>query len=189
MLPCIRLAMLSKVCKYLNTTVIFVMVAAIFNIATINWIVFEQQHLALKRKFERQLKAGIPDDQLIVFKFSPSEEGHLDWKHEREFVFNGEYYDVVSVEVVQGLKVIRCISDDAEHEIEELADDLAGRSDQNKSKEPVLLKYIPGFAYTQKSSPKECFVGNAFHHAHCNDQYTVRFFPQPPDWNVLTEIS
>ncbi|MBL0316308.1 MAG: hypothetical protein IPP69_11190 [Flavobacteriales bacterium] len=173
----------------MNTTVIFVMVAGIFNIATVNWIVFEQQHLALKRKFERQLKAGIPDDQLIVFKFSPSEESQLNWKHEREFIYNGEYYDVVSVQLVEGQKVIRCISDHAEHEIEELAEDLAGRSDQNVTKEPFLLKYIPGLAYTQMVSAKEGFVGNTIHHVHCNDQFTLRFFPQPPDWNFLTEIS
>lgn len=173
-----------KQCKYLKTSVILVMVCGIFNIATLNWLLIEHQHKTLKRKFEKQIKAGIPGDQLVVFRVDEANAHQMQWIDEKEFTFHGEYYDVVDVTMDSGVKVIRCISDKAEHEIEEMAEEMAKRSERNDDGMLILLKYIPEYQQTylevETSMPEYKFPL----HIEAIDRFRFRFQPQPPDFFI-----
>ena len=57
------------------------------------------QQRAVKKAVKRTLMAGVPDDELVLLRFSHTEaETQLRWEHSREFEFDGDMYDIVRKE-------------------------------------------------------------------------------------------
>lgn len=127
---------------YLNSPVIVVMMVAIIHISAINWIIYRQQKYVLKERFERQLKAGISEDKISCFTFSKEQLSLLDWQDEREFILNGVFYDVLSKRTNADFTEVRCLRDDDEKALEELAEKMAGESDSDHEYSLILLKFI-----------------------------------------------
>lgn len=137
--------------------------------------------MALKRNFERILKAGIPDDQLVIFRMTPDEEKELSWVNHKEFIFHGEYYDIVSMISEAGIKEFRCISDKAEHEIEELAEEMAGRSEKNGTQKFPHLKYVPESTLIAVKSQFPFLIHRTCLIHQMKDHFHFQIHPQPPD--------
>jgi hypothetical protein len=52
----------------------------------------------LRKEIKRKIVAGLNEDELVLLKFAKADLlKKLKWKHSREFEFNGEMYDIVSV--------------------------------------------------------------------------------------------
>ncbi|WP_123776104.1 hypothetical protein [Brumimicrobium aurantiacum] len=59
------------------------------------WLKFEKT--AIQKSVKRQLMQGIPKEELITFSFAKEDTAKLlDWKHEKEFEWQGEMYDIVT---------------------------------------------------------------------------------------------
>lgn len=71
----------------------------------------------LHRKVERQIKATLPDEELIAFTFSPSETDAdtPEWERDDEFRYKGKMYDVVRSEPAGGDSTrYYCLADEDE---------------------------------------------------------------------------
>src|SRR4029079_12891061 len=83
----------------------------------------------------------------VELRFSLNELSRLKWENDKEFVYNGELYDVIKKKNVNGSLVIQCIKDKKETH---LVDDYVKVSKEtqgdasSKNKSTVLLKLITG---------------------------------------------
>ncbi len=61
---------------------------------TYTWLHYRKA--AVRKQVKRELKKHIPKEDLIFFKFSKKDsQEKLQWKHSKEFEYQGEMYDVV----------------------------------------------------------------------------------------------
>ncbi len=62
-------------------------------------LIFKVQQLLIRREMKAQIKAGIPDDQLVLLRFPKTGEADFSRPHwligEKEFRYQGKMYDVV----------------------------------------------------------------------------------------------
>lgn len=57
-------------------------------------------------------------DKLIHFTFSSTDYQQLEWeKTDKEFLWKGKLYDIVSIDEDKGTKILHCLSDEKEDEI------------------------------------------------------------------------
>ena len=76
---------------------------------------FEFSHIKLKKEIKLLLKQGVPDNELVSFKFSNTELEQLIWLKKNEFNLNGNLFDVVErYKSSDGTTHMRCISDKKE---------------------------------------------------------------------------
>ena len=76
---------------------------------------FEFSHYRLKKDLKLLIKSGVPQDELIVFEFSPEEINELVWLKKNEFDRNGKLFDVVRSHIEEnGSTYMECISDSQE---------------------------------------------------------------------------
>jgi hypothetical protein len=97
-----------------NAFVFLLLTAFAFNIGGPFVILKIQQH-QIKQEIERQIKTGIPENELTQITISSENQKDLFWKDRNEFRFRGNMYDVVRVEIVNATtKVYHCIPDGQE---------------------------------------------------------------------------
>lgn len=53
----------------------------------------------VREQIKQEILLGMDKGELVQFSFSKQESDELDWEHEREFMYNGQSYDVVEKEV------------------------------------------------------------------------------------------
>lgn len=86
---------------------------------------FKVQQLVIRREIKRQIKAGVPDEELHILSFSASEADRLEWEEEgREFRWKGQMYDVVRKEIAGNTVHYYCINDSEETELFLALDDM-----------------------------------------------------------------
>lgn len=75
--------------------ILFILALILPFIGIYGWLKFEKA--AIQKTVKRQLMQGIPKDELIQFTFALNDTATvLDWKHGKEFEFQGEMYDIVT---------------------------------------------------------------------------------------------
>lgn len=85
-------------------------------IAVSSW--FELSRRAIRKEIKTQIKAGIPEKDLIQFSFNSTELKKLVWIKKNEFHLNGRLYDVVNrVFHSDGTVTLKCIDDLQEKEL------------------------------------------------------------------------
>jgi hypothetical protein len=79
---------------------------------------FELSRRAIRKEIKTQIKAGIPEKDLIQFSFNSTELKKLVWIKKNEFHLNGRLYDVVNrVFHSDGTITLKCIDDLQEKEL------------------------------------------------------------------------
>lgn len=72
----------------------------------------------IKKEVKKRLLAGLPDSELVFFKFSKDGSNTLlRWEHAEEFEYRGEMYDVVRQSVGNDTVLFWCWHDRAETRI------------------------------------------------------------------------
>ena len=75
--------------------ILFILALTLPFVGIYGWLKFEKA--AIQKTVKRQLMEGIPKDELVQFTFALSDTATvLDWKHGKEFEFQGEMYDIVT---------------------------------------------------------------------------------------------
>lgn len=74
------------------------------------------ERISIRQAIKQRIKAGVPEGERLVFRFTDQELDALDWEEEgREFRRNGRMYDVVERhQLADGTVELSCIDDDQE---------------------------------------------------------------------------
>jgi hypothetical protein len=79
--------------------------------------------LSIQREVYREVifhksKSLIEYDKLIHFTFSSTDYQKLEWEEiDKEFLWKGKLYDIVSIDENKTMKILHCLSDEKEDEI------------------------------------------------------------------------
>ncbi|MCF1715674.1 hypothetical protein L0U88_13635 [Flavihumibacter sp. RY-1] len=111
-------------------------------------VVFKLQQLQIRREIKRQIKKGVPENELHLITVKQGQEEQLDWQNEKEFIYKGTFYDVVRKETgAAGTTLYYCINDTQEEELFANLDALIKQySEKQQSKGKMakkLLKLAP----------------------------------------------
>lgn len=79
------------------------------------WFLHRQKEI--RKEVKHQLIAGLSDSELIHFKFTQDELASLEWKHDKEFKYNGYMYDIVKRKKLGDTTHFWCWKDDKETEL------------------------------------------------------------------------
>jgi hypothetical protein len=83
---------------------------------------------SVRKEVKWKMIEGIEKDQLVLLKFTTEEsQTILNWKHSKEFEFNGEMYDIVSSEMMGDTILYWCWWDHAETRLNKQLDGLVSR--------------------------------------------------------------
>jgi hypothetical protein len=75
--------------------ILFILALILPFIGVYGWLKFEKS--AVRKSVKHRLMEGIPKDELIQFTFAKSDTATvLNWKHSKEFEFQGGMYDIVT---------------------------------------------------------------------------------------------
>ena len=74
------------------------------------------ERISIRHAVKQRIKAGVPEGERVVFRFTDQDVDALDWEKEgREFRRNGRMYDVVERrQLADGTIELSCIDDDQE---------------------------------------------------------------------------
>ncbi|MEZ4875609.1 MAG: hypothetical protein R2793_09250 [Flavobacteriaceae bacterium] len=103
---------------------------------------FKVQQRSLRKEVKRQIKEGIPEEELVLITITPQNKTKVQWKHDEEFEFEGSMYDVVRTEILnENTIVYHALPDEKEHQlIETFLEKI--KKDQQKDQKTNSLKYF-----------------------------------------------
>lgn len=73
-----------------------------------------QRRKTVRKDVKHQIIAGLDRSELVLLSFTLSKLEDLKWEHSKEFEFEGEMYDIVETEVVDGITHYWCWPDGEE---------------------------------------------------------------------------
>ncbi len=173
-----------------SLSILFLIVVA-FNMAGI-FIVFKTHQNAIRKEIKQQIKAGIPEHELHIFKLSKKEYCKLHWVREDiEFRLGARMFDIVRSENLSDSIYLYCINDTEEAILFAELDDLTLSKIQKESKgtnnqlfkvvKIVKLEYIT----TEFAFPINYFFENQKEsHTHALEGYVspnLQVLIPPPD--------
>jgi hypothetical protein len=74
----------------------------------------QQRRREVRKEVKHQIIAGLDRSELVLLTFTPEQQTKLKWEHSQEFEFDGEMYDVVEMEVIDGITQYWCWPDNEE---------------------------------------------------------------------------
>jgi len=122
------------------------------------------QKKQVRKNVKHQIVAGLDRSELVLLKFTRDEcESTLQWKHSKEFEFNGSMYDIVEAEVKDGKVHFWCWWDNKETKLNQQLDNLlvgAWNNDpaQRRNKEHLNQLYKSLFIETHPISTQKPYV-------------------------------
>jgi hypothetical protein len=89
-------------------------------------LVFIFQQLEIKRELISILKTDAFEKESTSFVLNNSFNSQVNWEGDAEFSYKGRWYDVVKFDIVNGVKIVRCFSDDKETALVEKYRNISG---------------------------------------------------------------
>lgn len=122
------------------------------------YLMIERENI--REKIEREITQSIPKSALKCIIANPKNSAKIEWRRsEKEFKFEGELYDIVSVEIHNGTAYYFCVNDKTETLLEAKIDNLLEHqadhlpfSDHSKHfltllLEPITIHQIPYYFF------------------------------------------
>ncbi|NVN93848.1 MAG: hypothetical protein HXX18_01055 [Bacteroidetes bacterium] len=73
---------------------------------------------ASHREIKQEIRRGLKDKDLVLIEISDNNKSSVNWKeNDKEFAFNGEMYDVVSIKKLKNKVQYYCINDHREEKL------------------------------------------------------------------------
>tara|TARA_R110002096_G_scaffold238027_3_gene429333 strand:+ start:26373 stop:26906 length:534 start_codon:yes stop_codon:yes gene_type:complete len=134
---------------------IFLFFCFLAPIAT-TFIVLKIQKKQVKREVKWKMIAGIKKEQLVLLKFTEEEKhSKLNWKHSKEFEFNGEMYDITSSEVIGDTTYYWCWWDHEETKLNKQLDNLLaytlGNNPKNQESKKRLHQFFKSLYFSEST--------------------------------------
>jgi hypothetical protein len=153
----------------------------------VTYLYLHYQKNAVRKAVKHQLIEGLDRDELVLLRFSAGEiQTQLRWKHDREFTYRGEMYDIVEREARGDSLYFWCWWDHEETLLDRQLNDLlrgvngkdpCQRSSRQQLQQFFLTLYcaeLPGSSAPAYGKPEP---GNHFLFAFYNRMLTP---PKPP---------
>ncbi len=107
----------------------------------------------IRKEVKQKILNKIEKEDLILLTFTKDEAENLDWKHSREFEFDGQMYDIIKQEI-QGENILYwCWNDNEETKINKQIDSLLafvlGENQQNKENQKRLNNYFNSLFFSE----------------------------------------
>jgi len=131
--------------------------AVCFNPAAYH-LMFRLKQAEIRKQIKMAIKAGVPDEELTVFRLTDSNAGDFEWIHSREFRFRGMMYDVVREEAgTDGERVLHCVTDVQETrlfcKLDEAARKAAGSHAAHTAASHMLMSLLHGMSIPGRLQP------------------------------------
>jgi hypothetical protein len=117
-----------------------------------SFVYFQFERKAIRKEIKSKLKAGVPKEELVEFRFSKDQFQKLKWRKSNEFVIANHFYDVVKrVNNTNDSIVLKCISDKQEDKLFTSLGIMVSSDLHKKHPEssPVHWKTLTGVIYIQ----------------------------------------
>jgi hypothetical protein len=79
------------------------------------WLIFKFQQTAIRHEVKQQIKAGVPESELVILHIAKVWEeqsnSRFEREHGKEFRFDGEMYDIIRSQDIGDTNVYVCIHD------------------------------------------------------------------------------
>jgi len=101
----------------------------------------------IRKEIAGKILKGLHEKEIILLKFTETEtESRLNWKHSREFEYNGQMYDIVGKKEEGGLIYYYCYKDHKETRLnrqkEKLISKALGHDPTRKSQSDKLTNFL-----------------------------------------------
>jgi hypothetical protein len=83
-----------------------------------SFVYFQFERRNIRKEIKTRLKAGVPKEDLVEFRFSSLEFKQLEWRKSNEFVWESHFYDIIEKQNKSHDSVaLKCISDKQEDKL------------------------------------------------------------------------
>lgn len=139
----------------------------------------------VRHEMKQRIKAGVPEEDLVLLKIAKSEEENSDVferMHSREFRYNGQMYDVMRLEDKGDTTYYTCIHDVKESKLFERLDSMVldelNKDEGEKSQREMMLNfftkvylpnYIPEIEHFNTQAKSVFVYLNLFSEKHSQD--------------------
>ena len=118
------------------------------------WVVFKLQQVAVRHEVKQQIRAGVPESDLVTLRIAKVWEktpnARFEREHSKEFRFDGEMYDIIRSREEGDTTVYICIHDvkesglfaDLERLIEEEIDQPINKKSRESMQQLIAAKYV-----------------------------------------------
>ena len=144
------------------------------------------QQRNLRKEVKQKIKQGIAEEELAIITITPENKDALLWKHDKEFMFEGEMYDVVYAETInEGTTVYHALPDKKEHElIEKFLEKIKKNRSKNQRTNTqnffkVVIK-IPPTTYKQEAIAFEEHPKSVFNYTNLYHSILLEISSPPP---------
>jgi len=150
------------------------------------FFVFKLQQHEIRQEIKQQIKAGVPEEELVLFKIPQilGEKPPATFQriHAREFRYNGKLYDIVREETHGDTTWYYCLPDEKETQLFANLDELVKRDmDQNparqQQRERILQLFGPLFFSRHQDFP---FLDSAEEVKFAADRFGLKIWIDPP---------
>lgn len=117
-------------------------------------LLFHIQRSQVRKEVKLRIKQGVPEEQMLIFRFSTAAPGlqNLQWENPHEFRFRGRMYDVVRQHTANDSIYLYCIDDQQETRLfatlSELVDNQLNQGPAREQQQVASLVlsnfYLPG---------------------------------------------
>jgi hypothetical protein len=99
----------------LSSSIIFLLLYFLILPLHSSYLSIQHRKKMLRREIKRKIIAGLDEKELVSLKFALTDlQKKLKWKHSKEFEFNGEMYDIVTVKKIKDSIEYHCWWDSEE---------------------------------------------------------------------------
>lgn len=123
--------------------------------ATFTYLQYRRQQV--RKEVKHQIIAGIDRAELVLLKFTEKQsQTELEWKHSKEFEYEGQMYDIVEYETLGDTTYYWCWEDVAETTLNKKLDDLTayalGKNPQDQENQRRLLSFFKSLYFPAGSN-------------------------------------
>ncbi|MBE0638498.1 MAG: hypothetical protein IH598_08260 [Bacteroidales bacterium] len=167
--------------KLISISLLFCLIAPLAG--TFTWLHVKRQ--LVKKEVKWKMIAGLDRDELVVLRFTKEETLNLlNWKHSKEFEFNGEMYDIVETVAIEDSVFYYCWWDHEETHLNKKLNSLlahaAGQNEQSKDRLNKICQFFKGLYFDDLTSQKDQQFTNQLKITFFyTEKYNSLFFPPP----------
>lgn len=158
--------------------------AVVIFLATGYFGVFVIARYHVRSEIKKEIKKGIPDHKLEKIIFTDEESKSIQWKKKgREFILNGQMYDVVRTEKTAAGICYHCIQDVKETSLYKCLDNNVSNTANSKGRVKAWMKYFSFAGYfiiktEEKQMPFDPFKW-LINNESLSSGYRVVLYPPP----------
>jgi len=149
------------------------------------FLVLQYQKKQVRKAVKWKMITGIDKEELVLLKFTEKEkQSLLNWKHDREFEYKGEMYDIVEIELKNDTTYYWCWWDHEETRLNKQLSELIWfkvtdnpKNKENQKRLSIFFKSLYFAEYIEKKpfSPLGMKTGFYSH----SKLYQILFYPPP----------